>query len=78
MCVTFEYLPEFGRELNSYGAFILKDFGGGEGTDLSREDPVEKETATHSNTLAWEIQWTEEPGRHTVHGIAKSWTQLSN
>lgn len=28
MCVTFEYLPEFGRELNSYGAFILKDFGG--------------------------------------------------
>lgn len=33
MCVTFEYLPEFGRALNSYGAFILKDFGGGEGTD---------------------------------------------
>ena len=29
---------------------------------LGREDPLEKETATHSSTLAWEISWTEEPG----------------
>ena len=27
-----------------------------------QEDPPEKGTATHSNTLAWRIQWTEEPG----------------
>ena len=27
------------------------------------EDPLEKDTATHSSTLAWEIPWTEEPGR---------------
>ena len=27
------------------------------------EDPLEKEMATHSNTLAWKIPWTEEPGR---------------
>ena len=27
-----------------------------------REDPLEKEMATHSNTLAWKIPWTEEPG----------------
>ena len=26
------------------------------------EDPLEKETATPSSVLAWEIQWTEEPG----------------
>ena len=26
------------------------------------EDPLEKETATHSSILAWEIPWTEEPG----------------
>ena len=26
------------------------------------EDPWEKEMATHSNTLAWRISWTEEPG----------------
>ena len=30
---------------------------------LSWEDPLEKETATHSSTLAWKIPWTEEPGR---------------
>ena len=29
---------------------------------LGREDPLEKETATHSSILAWEIPWTEEPG----------------
>ena len=28
---------------------------------LSREDPLEKEVATHSSTLAWKIPWTEEP-----------------
>ena len=29
---------------------------------LGREDPLEKEMAAHSSILAWEIQWTEEPG----------------
>ena len=29
---------------------------------LGREGPLEKEMATHSSTLAWEIPWTEEPG----------------
>ena len=29
---------------------------------LSWEDPLEKEMATHSSILAWEILWTEEPG----------------
>ena len=28
-----------------------------------REDPLEKEMATYSSVLAWEISWTEEPGR---------------
>ena len=27
------------------------------------EDPLEKEMATHSSILAWEIPWTEGPGR---------------
>jgi len=26
------------------------------------KDPLEKEMATHSSTLAWKIPWTEEPG----------------
>ena len=29
---------------------------------LGREDPLEKEMATHFSILAWEIPWTEEPG----------------
>ena len=30
---------------------------------LGREDPLAKEMATHSSTLAWKIRWTEESGR---------------
>ena len=30
---------------------------------LGQEDPLEKEMATHSSILAWEIPWTENPGR---------------
>ena len=29
---------------------------------LGQEDPLEKEMATHSSILAWEIPWAEEPG----------------
>ena len=29
---------------------------------LCQEDPLEKEMAIHSSTLAWKIPWTEEPG----------------
>ena len=29
---------------------------------LGREDPLEKEMATHSSIFAWRIPWTEEPG----------------
>ena len=29
---------------------------------LGREDPLEKEMATHSSILAWKIPWTAEPG----------------
>ena len=39
-----------------------------------KNQPQEKEMATHSGTLAWKTPWTEEPGRLIVHGVAKSWT----
>ena len=39
---------------------------------LCREDPLEKETATHSSTLAWKIPWTEEPGRLQSMGLQES------
>ena len=29
---------------------------------LGQENPLEKEMATHSSSLTWEIPWTEEPG----------------
>ena len=46
---------------------------------LGWEDPLEKGMATHSSILVWRIPWPEEPGEpHTVHGVAKCWTQLSN
>ena len=35
--------------------------------------------APHSGTLAWKVPWTEEPGGlHTVQGVAKSQTRLSD
>ena len=30
---------------------------------LGKEDPLEKEIAIHSSTIAWKIPWTEEPGK---------------
>ena len=30
---------------------------------LGWEDPLEKEMAVHSRTIAWKIPWTEEPGK---------------
>ena len=44
---------------------------------LSREDPLEKEKATDSSILAWEIPWTGAPGG--LQSMAfQSWTQLSD
>ena len=34
-----------------------------QGQSLGWEDPLEKEVATHCSILAWEIPWTEKPGR---------------
>ena len=45
---------------------------------LGQEDPLEKELATHSSILAWEIPWAEEPGRLQSIGSQKSQTQLGD
>ena len=42
---------------------------------LGWEDPLGKEMATHSNILAWEISWTEEPGGLQPMGSQTSRTQ---
>ena len=36
-----------------------------------QEDPLEKEMATHSSTLAWKIPWMEEPGRLQSMGLQR-------
>ena len=38
---------------------------------LGREDPLEKEMATHSSTLAWKIPWTDEPGGPQSMGLQR-------
>ena len=38
---------------------------------LGQEDPLEEEMATHSNILAWEIPWAEEPGGLQFMGVTK-------
>ena len=38
---------------------------------LGREDPLEKEMATHSSTLAWKIPWMEEPGNLQSVGLQR-------
>ena len=43
---------------------------------LGQEDPLEKEMATHSGTLACKIPWTEKPGR--LHVVTEGRTQLSD
>ena len=39
---------------------------------LGQEDPLGKEMATHSSTLAWRIPWMEEPGSYSPWGHKES------
>ena len=48
------------------------------GSSPGQENPQEKEMVTHSNILAWEIPWTEEPGGLQSTASQKSGIQLSN
>ena len=45
---------------------------------LGWEDPLEEGMATHSSILAWRILVGRETWWATVHGVAKSWTRLSD
>ena len=57
------------------GGSVVKNLPANEGdmgSALGWEEPLEKEMATHSNILAWEIPWTEEPGELQSMGLQKS------
>ena len=45
---------------------------------LGWEDPLEKEMATHSSILAWEIPMHRGARQAIVHGVTMSWTQLND
>ena len=42
------------------------------GTRMCGEDPLEKEMATYSSTLAWKIPWMEEPGGLQSMGLQRA------
>ena len=45
---------------------------------LGWEDPLEEGMASHSSILAWRIPMDRGAWQATVHGVAKSWTQMSD
>ena len=45
---------------------------------LAREDPLEKEMATRSSILVWEIPWTEKPGGQLSMESQESRTRVSD
>ena len=60
---------DWAAELNCSSVGKESDCNAG---DLGWEDPLEKETATHSSTLAWRIPWTEGPSRLQSMGSQES------
>ena len=63
----FQFFPLYNRDNDAtyFEAQSVKDLPAMQETwvrSLGWEDPLEKETATHSSILAWKISWTEEPG----------------
>ena len=59
---SLEVLTEFYTSLVAQTVKRLPTMRETQVRSLVWEDPLEKEMATHSRTLAWEIPWTEEPG----------------
>ena len=62
------------------GSSVVKNLPAAQETQvqsLSCDAPLEKGMATHSSILAWRIPMDRGAWQATVHGVAKSWTQLS-
>ena len=62
--LSLGYMPSSGVA-GSYNTVVKNPPASSEdsGSILGQEDPMEKEMATHFSILAWEIPWTEDPGR---------------
>ena len=68
--LSWKYTLGFPRWLSS------KEFtyNAGDAGLICQEDPLEKEMATHSSILAWEIPWTEKPGAE-IHSTKQNFMQ---
>ena len=87
-CPLSTGLEQFNLSKNNNSEFNNKGFPGGSAVKnppamqeaqirfLGWEDPLEKQMATHSSILVWEIPWTEEPGGLKSTGSQKSQTRL--
>ena len=71
---TVLLVPSFSKKWTSLVAQMVKCLPAVWETrvlSLVWEDPLEKEMATHSSTLAWKIPWTEKPGRLQFMGLQR-------
>ena len=75
---VYIYLSSFGVSQGAQWKGICLPMQGAWVQSLGWDDPLEKEMATHSSVLPWEIPWAEEPGGLQAMGVAKSQTLLSN
>ena len=53
------------------GAVMNPAAKAGDARDTGRENPLEKDMATHSSIFAWKIPWTEEPGELQSIGLQR-------
>ena len=68
--VSLGYMPSSGV-VGSYNAVVKNPpaSSGDSGSILGQEDPMQKKMATQFSILAWEIPWTEDPGRPQSMGF---------
>ena len=65
--MIFHYMYVLGGSDSKASVYNVGDLGLIPGL----EDPLEKEMAIHSSTIAWKIPWTEEPGRLQSMGLQR-------
>ena len=80
-CVSGSVFERDLQRMGFPGGSMVKNLPAKQETEvrsLGWEDPLEKEMATHSSTLAWEIPWTGKPGGQQSMGSQESQTLLSD
>ena len=82
VCLLSKYVLEWNESQGFPGRWLSGEEptcqAGESGLIPGLGNPLEKEIATYSSILPWEIPWTEEPGGLQSMWLQKSWTWLSN